>query len=341
MDNDFLGKGLMDQVDNSKPLVSIIIPLYNAEAYIADTIQSALDQSWPNKELIIINDSSTDNSLAIAAQYNAANVKVLTQENKGASAARNYGLREAKGKYIQFLDADDLLSPDKIEGQMNSLNGSLTHVGLCRVVHFENGEDYHKIALKDDDWFCEDSDNPVDFLLKLHAGDEVMPGYGSMVQPNSWITPRALIDEAGMWNEFRCPDDDGEFFCRVLLASKGVRYSAAGTNYYRKHKHNNTLSGQKSLAAFESMLLSVDLKYGYLKAKLNDPVLERIFARHYWEIGVAAFPKYRQLSQTAIAKATAFGYNGKKYKAGPLTTLLANLFGWRLARTITYLRYKM
>jgi glycosyltransferase involved in cell wall biosynthesis len=325
------------------PLVSIIIPLYNAEKHIAETIEAALNQTWPNKEIIIINDSSTDNSLAIANRYANANenVKVFTQENKGASAARNYGLREAKGEYIQFLDADDLLSPDKIEGQMGYLKDSKTHIGLCRVVHFDDGDDYRKIVLKDDDWFCRDSNDPIDFLLKLNAGDEVMPGYGSMIQPNSWLTPRALIEKAGIWNEFRCPDDDGEFFCRVILVSEGIKYSNIGTNYYRKHKHNNTVSGQKSLSAYESILLSIDLKYSYLKERLNDPMLERIFARHYWEVGVAAYPKYRQLSKRAVNKALEYGYKGQKYKAGPISTWLSKIFGWRLVRILTYIKYKV
>jgi len=207
-------------------------------------------------------------------------------------------------------------------------------------VHFDDGADINEIALKDDDWFCGDTDDPVDFLLKLNAGDEVMPGYGSLIQPNSWLTPKNLIDMAGTWNEFRCPDDDGEFFCRLLLASDGIRYSAAGTNYYRKHKSINTLSGQKSLAAFENMLLSIELKLAHIKEKLDAPVVERIFARHYWEIGVAAYPQYRQLSKHAIKKAISYGYRGAKYKAGPVTTFLSRIFGWKLLRELTYIRYK-
>src|SRR5580698_4662849 len=96
------------------PLVSIIIPSYNSENHLAETIKSALSQTWVNKEIIIIDDGSTDSSVQIAKGFES-NVKVLVQKNKGASAARNAGLKEAKGDYIQFLDSDDLLSPDKIE----------------------------------------------------------------------------------------------------------------------------------------------------------------------------------------------------------------------------------
>jgi glycosyltransferase involved in cell wall biosynthesis len=324
----------------NKPLVSIIIPVFNAEKYLEKTINSAIHQTWQNKEIIVINDGSTDDSLALANKFAGSGVRVFTQENKGASAARNYGLREAKGAYIQFLDADDLLSPDKIEGQMNCLNGSLTHLGLCRVVHFDDGADYRNITLTDEVWFCTDSNDPVDFLLKLHAGNEVMPGYGSMIQPNSWLTPKALIEKAGPWNEFRCPDDDGEFFCRVILASEGIKYSTVGTNYYRKFIYSNTLSAQKSLLAYENMLLAVDLKHGHLKEKTNSPLLDRIFAKHYWEIGVASYPQYKQLSKSAIGKAVAFGYKGEKYKGGPFSTFLSKILGWKLARILTYLRYR-
>ncbi|MDB4919636.1 glycosyltransferase [Mucilaginibacter sp.] len=324
----------------NQPLVSIIIPLYNAEKFISETIQSALNQTWPNKEIIIVDDSSTDNSLAIAMQFISDNVWVLTQVNSGASTARNYALKEAKGEYIQFLDADDLLSPDKIEGQMDRLNRSETHLALCRVVHFNDGEAYKEKALKDDDWFCADNNDPVDFLLKLNAGDEVMPGYGSMIQPNAWLTPVGLIEKAGLWNEELNLDDDGEFFCRVILASEGIKYSAAGTNYYRKHTTNNSLSAQKSLNAYESMLLSVNLKYSYLKERSSNPILEPIFARHYWEIGVAAYPQYKELSKNALDKAVAYDYRGEKYKAGPVSTFLSKIIGWRLVRILTYLRYR-
>ena len=91
-------------------MISIIIPVFNSEKYIEQTIKSAIDQTWANKEIIIIDDGSTDNSLAIAKQFKNDRIKIITQQNKGASAARNKGIAEAKGTYIQFLDAVDILS---------------------------------------------------------------------------------------------------------------------------------------------------------------------------------------------------------------------------------------
>jgi glycosyltransferase involved in cell wall biosynthesis len=85
------------------PLVSIIIPVYNAASFINETINSALQQTWPNKEIIIVDDGSTDDSLILAKKFEGDIVKIFSQQNKGASAARNKGLAEAKGDYIQFL----------------------------------------------------------------------------------------------------------------------------------------------------------------------------------------------------------------------------------------------
>jgi glycosyltransferase involved in cell wall biosynthesis len=103
-----------------KPLVSILIPAYNAETWIADTIKSAIAQTWVDKEIIVVDDGSTDQTLAVARQFASKEVAVVTQQNQGASAARNHALSLSQGDYIQWMDADDLLSPDKVEKQMGA-----------------------------------------------------------------------------------------------------------------------------------------------------------------------------------------------------------------------------
>ena len=98
-------------------LVSIIIPLYNAEKYVDKILPCVLGQTYSALEILLVNDGSTDATLAKCQQYQRqdARVRVLSQENGGVSAARNRGLAEAKGEYISFVDADDYLKPDFIE----------------------------------------------------------------------------------------------------------------------------------------------------------------------------------------------------------------------------------
>src|SRR5262245_38934097 len=102
------------------PLVSILIPAYNAEAWIADTLRSAVAQTWPRKEIIVVDDGSKDQTANIAKQFSAQGVRVVTQKNQGAAAARNTAFSLSTGDYIQWLDADDLLAPDKIAKQMEA-----------------------------------------------------------------------------------------------------------------------------------------------------------------------------------------------------------------------------
>lgn len=92
--------------------VSVIIPIYNGEKYFADCIQSILDQSFTNIEIIVINDGSTDGSLSLIKRYaqNDSRIVVINQKNKGVSAARNAGLSKARGDYIMFVDADDYIA---------------------------------------------------------------------------------------------------------------------------------------------------------------------------------------------------------------------------------------
>lgn len=95
-----------------KPRFSVVIPLFNKEQYVANTIQSVLAQTFGDFELLIINDGSTDNSLEIVKQISDPRISIITQENKGVSATRNHGISVSNTDYITFLDADDYWYPD-------------------------------------------------------------------------------------------------------------------------------------------------------------------------------------------------------------------------------------
>src|SRR5260370_4705443 len=105
-----------------KPLVSILVPAFNAQEWISDALRSAIAQTWERTEIIVIDDGSPDQTLAVARQFESSGVRVETQENQGAAAARNKVFSLCKGDYIQWLDADDLLAPDKISLQMEALD---------------------------------------------------------------------------------------------------------------------------------------------------------------------------------------------------------------------------
>lgn len=319
------------------PLISIIIPVYNCEKYLSETLTSAINQTWQNKEIIVVDDGSTDSSLQIAKSFASPAVQIITQQKKGASAARNNGLKFAKGQYIQFLDADDILALNKIETQVWLLSTKPGYVSLCSTIHFLDGNNY-QLALPQLDFTATATSDPVTFLVNLYGGNPNYPD-GGMIQPNAWLTPRKIIDQAGLWNENLSIDDDGEFFCRIILVSKGIAYATETFNYYRKYQHKNNLSAQLNLPGFQSMLKSIDLKKQHLTESYNPEFVKQIFARHYWSVALIAYPRFKTLSAQAAKKAKEGNYNGRKYKGGPVSNVLSLILGWRVLRYIGFIRY--
>lgn len=120
----------------SSPLVSVVIPVYNTAAYLAEAIDSVLAQTHPVSEIIIVDDGSTDRSRDIALSYKEK-VRYVYQHNQGIGAARNRGIEIAKGKYLAFLDADDRWTPGKIEAQLKRFN-ALPHLDFSfgNMIHF-------------------------------------------------------------------------------------------------------------------------------------------------------------------------------------------------------------
>ncbi|MEO1186284.1 MAG: glycosyltransferase family 2 protein, partial [Cyanobacteria bacterium J06636_27] len=109
--------------------VSVIIPVYNAEKYIAATVQSVLSQTYKNFEIIIVDDGTPDNSVKICQKFNDSRIRIIHQANRGLPGARNTGIRHAQGDYLAFLDADDIWLPEKLEKHVEHLNSSPT-VGI-------------------------------------------------------------------------------------------------------------------------------------------------------------------------------------------------------------------
>lgn len=115
-------------------LVSVIIPVYNVEAYIASAIESVLAQTYDNFELIIVDDGCSNNlngdrSIEICQQFQDSRIKIISQENRGLAGARNTGIRNAQGDYLAFLDGDDVWMPEKLAKHLQHLNSN-SEVGV-------------------------------------------------------------------------------------------------------------------------------------------------------------------------------------------------------------------
>lgn len=316
------------------PLVSIIIPTYNAEKYIKDTINSALSQTYKNIEVIIVDDGSTDGTLKLINSFQSEKVKIFTQKNKGASVARNNGIKHSNGKYIQFLDADDLINEVKIDYQVKLLISNPDHISLCHTIHFDDGLIPASISIEHA-WYSEGSKNPVDFLIKLYGGPVIGAAYGGMIQPNAWLTPRDIIEKVGFWNEMKNPDDDGEFFCRIVLASKGILYSFESINYYRKFNTNHNWSAQNSYSSSLNILKSTELKANHLLSKTDDPRAKLALSRLFWENASSFYLVYNDLYLTAQqnAKKLAPSLKFNCYHNG-IPFIMSKLIGWKAVKLL-------
>jgi glycosyltransferase involved in cell wall biosynthesis len=195
-------------------LVSILIPAYNAETWIADTIQSALDQTWPAKEIIIaVADGSTDQTLLIARRFASRTVSVVIHPHRGAAAARNEAFSMCQGDYIQWLDADDLLAPEKLARQMQAVKQCHSKHTLFSSAWGHFMYRTSKAKFSPTPLWCDLS--PEEWLLRKM-------GQNLHMQPATWLISRELAEAAGPWDRRVSVDEDGEYFCRLVLASDGV-----------------------------------------------------------------------------------------------------------------------
>lgn len=310
-----------------QPLVSILIPVYNAAPWLAQTLESALAQTWPHTEIIAVNDGSTDESLSILRRFEERGIKVVDQENGGAGKCRNRALQESQGDYLQYLDADDLLSPNKIQAQVATLQRNPPNmVAFCGTMYFWDGQDPAQ-GLWDDAWPVVDSDDPLAWQIEILGPD----GRTGMVQTGAWLTPRRTAEAAGPWDEHPSPDDDGEYFSRIVLQSAGLRRVEGAISYYRKHRSG--LSGKTSLLHQQGLLRTLDLRAQHILSRTDSDRAKLALARNYMVRAFTAYPNFPEISQIALSRARELGGDETLLSFDSAKTRLINrLFGWRCAR---------
>jgi glycosyltransferase involved in cell wall biosynthesis len=240
------------------PLVSILIPAYNAERWISDTIRSAIAQTWPQKEIIVVDDGSTDGTLAKARQFESNKVRVVTQPNQGAATARNKAFSLSRGDYVQWLDADDLLSRDKIACQMQRAEQTRDRRLLLSSSWGYFRSRPHKAKFIPTPLWCDLA--PTEWLIRKWEGNWHM-------QTATWLVSRELIDAAGPWDTRLLGDDDGEYFSRVINASSCIRFVPQSRVYYRITPSSRLSYIGRSDKKMEAHFLGMKLQIGYLRAR--------------------------------------------------------------------------
>lgn len=204
----------------SEPLITVIIPACNAEAFIQETLQSVINQSWSLLEIILIDDGSTDRTGEIAAANPGVNV--IRQDNQGVAAARNAGIRQARGNYIAFLDADDIWPPEKIAHQVAYMQ-QYPKWGISYTMH---------------QCFLDGSIDSIPLWVRPELFKEQEPGH----VPSALMVTREALEQVGLFNEDYPVAEDAEWLLRAK--EKQITIGLVPELLLYKRVHQNNLTGR-------------------------------------------------------------------------------------------------
>ena len=310
-----------------KPLVSILIPAFNAQAWIADALRSAIAQTWEPKEIIVVDDGSTDQTVAVARKFESETVRVHMKGNEGAAASRNTAYHLSKGDYIQWLDADDVLAPDKISLQLNARPQNKSERLLLSSAWGKFIYRHYRAQFTPTELWCDLS--PLEWLLRKM-------GQNLYMQTGSWLVSRELTEAAGPWDARLLSDDDGEYFCRVLLASDRVRFVPEARMYYRgPGLAFNSLSyiGQ-SVRKLDAHWLSMRLHIDYLRSLEDSERVRKACLNYLRASQIHFYPQKIDIIREAEELATKLGEPLGPPRLSWKYSWIKNTFGWNVAKNV-------
>jgi glycosyltransferase involved in cell wall biosynthesis len=307
------------------PLVSVIVPCYNAGAWVDDALESVLAQTHPRVEVIAVDDGSSDDTWSRLERFRDRGVRVIRQANGGASCARNHALAFASGEFIQYLDADDSLAHDKIARQLSLLSQSPS-AAVASAQWGRFTETIEKARFAPEKIWCDMA--PIEFLVTC-AFDELM------FPPAAWLIPRAVATAAGPWDETLSLNDDGEYMSRVVAASRGIVFCGGARVFYRS---GNPLSygSRKSRQAANSELRAWDLIVATM-LKIEDSARVRAAAATgYQRIQASCYRRFDEVFRAAEEKERAFGGGQYKFDGSIVFKTIARMFGWKTAMRLRH-----
>lgn len=221
--------------------ISVLMPCHNAAPFVRDALGSVLAQRWPDLEVIVVDDGSTDGSAEIVASF--PGVRLIRQPCRGAGAARNAAFAASTGAFVIYFDADDLMGTDHLLLLHAAATRTPGSVGMSEWARFR-GEPSTAVWPRRTTYH---EASGLDWIL--HDWEDGLP----MTQCGIFLLPRALIVARGGWNEALSLNDDFEFFCRILPSAAGMRFADGARLFYRTGLQNSLSQGH-SRRAFEAAL---------------------------------------------------------------------------------------
>ena len=306
------------------PRVSVLVPSFNSQAFLAATLESALNQAYREIEIIVVDDGSTDDSLAVARGFESRGVRVIGQDNRGQSGALNIAFDASCGDYLQYLDADDILHPEKIGTQVARLQ-SADPLAIASGAWTRFRSNLAEAVFMPEPVWRDLSG--VDWLVESWRG-------GGTMHVAAWLIPRRVAAAAGPWIESRrwAPNIDADFFTRALLASSACLFCPEARSYYRA-----VPGSQSNLRARRSMEagFGVVIDTGEALLQMEDSDRTRAaFADNLQRFIYGAYPESRDLVSIAEKRVAELGGSTLAPTGGPVFLAASKWIGWKLARRL-------
>jgi glycosyltransferase involved in cell wall biosynthesis len=286
------------------PLVSILMPNFNKEIFLRETLLSIVNQRYSNWECIIVDDHSTDTSWTILTEFANLDPRIMVirrpdQLIKGANSCRNFAFSLSSGEYIQYLDSDDQLSPDKLERQINQAQeGELNDVFVSNWILATLGLN---AELNCFDRFDDYPSDPLDLILKGWKERSYVPIF-------SYLLPRNLVEISGGWDENLIRNQDGEFSCRLLANANKVYYDNVGFGAYFHSIGSGHVSENSSLEAIESVWYSFLSYEEVIKTKRFDNSVRKALVANYQHLFFVSIGNFPGIAKQAFLKVRTLGY---------------------------------
>lgn len=314
------------------PLVSIIMAAHKAGPWIDAALESVRAQTHKELEIIVVDDASPDDTAArvrIHAEYDSRITLLSLSENIGQSAALNRGLARARGEFVKFCDADDLLSPDMVSRQIRALLNRPRSLAYSEWARFTDNPS-EAVFTPRPEWRDASS---VDWLVTSWSAAE------GMMQCGQFLIPRPLLDANGGWDEQLGLINDLEFFTRLIVSADDVIFTPGARLYYRSGL-SGSLSVSRGAGAWRSAHRSAMRAVDHLLAAEDSPRTRLAATTTLASILYSMYPNQPVLCSELEHRISGLGGTQLRASGGRGFLAVSRIAGWKTARWIQVLAGK-
>jgi glycosyltransferase involved in cell wall biosynthesis len=302
--------------------VSVLIPTFNSESTIEETLDSVKNQTYKNLEVHIVDDGSNDRTLEIVEKNLDDRTTSSIQENAGAAAARNKAFENSCGRYVFFLDSDDIICPTHIEALLGMIEGCDDAIAFGQWDRFNKCSNEAQFPERPTN---RSMDGPSWLLLNWQKID--------MMQCGTFLLPRNLVEIHGGWNPAFSQNEDFEFFARIFSNCNGMHYAPDARLYYRS-VFRQSVSQRRDRQAIESTFRAFDLGTSHLLRVRDTPEARAACADIFQRFIYDQYPFNVVLRRRAADRVRRYGGASAVPKGPPGFHKLRPLLGWKIARLV-------